>query len=73
MKETATGIVGADLKTAAGILKTAADVLRYLPLIQADPETKLALYESARLTVEGIRVALIDVTTRLKLLEASWH
>ena len=71
MKETAAGIVSADLKTAAGILKTAADVLRRLSLIQADPETKLALYESARLTIEGIRVALIEVTTRLKQLERS--
>ena len=71
MKETASGIVGADLKTAAGILKTAADVLRYLPLIQADPATKLALYEASRLTVEGIRVALIEVTIRLKQLESS--
>lgn len=69
MKETATGIVGADLKTAAGILKTAADVLRYLPIIQADHSTKQALYEAARLTVEGVRVALIEVSNRLKALE----
>lgn len=69
MKETATAIVGADLRVAANVLKIAADVLRNLPSTQADPETKLALYQSARLTVESVRVALTEIATRLKTLE----
>lgn len=69
MKETATAIAGADLRVAANVLKIAADVFRNLPSIQADPATKLALYESARLTVESVRVTLTEVSTRLKSLE----
>ena len=61
-----------DLRNAATVLKTAAEVLRNLPRIQAAPDTKEDLYQSARLAVESVRIVLTNVSARLSRVESQY-
>ena len=60
-----------DLKSAATTLYRASLVLKNIPVTPADQPTKIALYQSAKLAVQAVRIVLVNITESLEHTEAA--
>ena len=60
-----------DLRNAVKALYCAANVLKNLPYTPADEVTKTALYVSAKLAIQSVRIVLGNIADRLEHLGAT--
>ena len=60
-----------DLKNAATTLYRASLVLKNIPVTPADQPTKIALYQSAKLAVQAVRIVLANIGESLEHIEAA--
>lgn len=60
-----------DLRNAARVLYRASLVLKNIPVTPADAPTKIALYQSAKLAVQSVRIVLANITAALETIEAT--
>lgn len=70
MNNTIADIGNFDLRNAVKALYCAANVLKNLPFTPADEATKTALYVSAKLAIQSVRIVLGNINDRLESLDA---
>ena len=58
-----------DLHNAVKTLYCLSQVLRHIPQIHADTDTKTALYESAKMAIRSARIVLGNILDRLESLD----
>ena len=60
-----------DLRNASRVLYYSTNVLRKLPHIDVDNETKAAIYASAKLAIHAVQRALANITHQIDFIEAT--
>ena len=60
-----------DLRNAARVLYYSTNVLRKLPHIDVDNETKATIYSCAKLAIHAVQRALVNITNQIDFIEAT--
>ena len=71
MNTTIADIGNHDLKNATRVLWYSANVMRNLPTLHVSEADRTAIYQSAKLAIQSVRVVLANIAEQLELIDAT--